>query len=711
MKQNIPKQLRDLNIIPIRAGEKIPACSWGDYQHVPFPREKLTLWKGNLAVVCGSISNHLVVLDFDSPELYKRFFSDIDTFTVRTPSGGYHLYFFDPSLERKIPHCRGFPIDVQGEGSYVLIPPSQINERQYEVVRNTEIQTADVRKLLDERLPRVERPSNIEDFKRNIKISTVIERYVKKKRQGKGYWLGICPFHNDHNPSLSVYDDHFYCFGCGEHGDVISFVQKIEKKSFTEAVEQLSAEFAVPSPLKRRDYVLFDEDGKADMFAFAQALDSEFRFICLRKTRELFVYRDGYYHDDAEDYIDAWIRRQFEKAGKIASQHFISELIAEMKGRHYIDREELNPRGYLCLRNGVLDLESLKISPHTPELYFTIQLPVNYKPDADCPRFKQFLEEIFDEEEKRRLVQEIFGYCLVRGNPLQKMFMLVGSGCNGKSTLLETLRALLGAENTTSLTLQDLSTDRFASSALFGKLANICPEMPSFSLKSAEKAKPLVGGDVIKGEEKFKKPFFFSVDAKLIFAANKLPRVSDDSLAFWRRWVLIKFEKSFLGREDRQLLQKLTSELSGILNFALEGLRRLRERGGFELKETVADAAEFWRKQSDSLYWFVSERVRERMGAVTSKADFFTEYVRFCEERDIESMSKTMIGHRLPEYLPNARTERRRVGGQVRACWVNIELVEEQEEQSEQPGGGHDDEPDWFEMKRTRIYDEPKFLK
>ncbi|MBW2674712.1 MAG: bifunctional DNA primase/polymerase [Deltaproteobacteria bacterium] len=711
MNPTIPEQLKEANIIPIRAGEKIPACSWGDYQLARYPREKLTLWKGNFAVICGSISNHLVVIDFDSPELYKRFFSDIDTFTVRTPSGGYHLYFYDASLERKFPRYRGFPIDVQGEGSYVLIPPSEINGVRYEVVRNTEIQTADVQKLLDERLPRVERPTDIEEFKRNINISTVIERYVKKMRQGRRYWSGICPFHNDHRPSFTVYDDHFYCFGCGEHGDVISFVQKIEKKSFTEAVDQLSAEFGVPSPLKRRDHVLFDEDGKADMFAFAQALDSEFHFICPRDTEELYIYIDGYYHLGGETYIRAWIRRQFEKAGKVAPQPLISNLIDEMKARHYIEREQFNPHGYLCLRNGILDLETLQIRPHTPQLYFTYQLPVEYEPNADCPRFKQFLREIFDEQEKRRLVQEMFGYCLQRGNPHHKAFMLVGSGSNGKTTLLETLRALLGAKNTTSFSLQDLNSENCIRAELEGKLANICSDNPSKALYDTEPFKRLTGGDAISARRLYQRPFSFYFEGKAIFAANKLPRTSDDTPAFWRRWIIIKFEKSFLGREDKQLLQKLTSELSGILNFALEGLKRLRERGDFEIKETLADAAEFWRKQSDSLYWFVSERVRERTGAVVSKADFYAEYVRFCEERDTKTLSKTEVGHKLPQYCPLARSERKWLAGRTQACWVNIELVEEQEEQSEQPGGGHDDEPDWFEMKRTRIYDEPKFLK
>jgi len=96
---------------------------------------------------------------------------------------------------------------------------------------------------------------------------------------------------------------------------------------------------------------------------------------------------------------------------------------------------------------------------------------------------------------------------------------------------------------------------------------------------------------------------------------------------------------------------------------------------------------------------------------VVTKADFYTEYVRFCEEKDIKSLSKVEVGHKLPQYISIVRSEKHWVSGQSRACWVNIELVEEQEEQSEQPGGDDDDEPDWFEMKRTRIYDEPKFLK
>jgi len=361
-------------------------------------------------------------------------------------------------------------------------------------------------------------------------------------------------------------------------------------------------------------------------------------------------------------------------------------MTAEMVGRHYIDREQLNPRGRLSLRNGVLDIETLEITPSTPEDYFTYQLPVTYDPGADCPRFRQFLREVLDSEEKRDLIQEIMGYCLMYGNPYEKAFMFYGRGGNGKTTLLETFRSLLGRENTSSIHLQSLNEDRFVAADLEGKLANICSENPSRALRDSEMLKRLVSGEGITVQRKFQQPFTMTFGGKLIFATNTLPRTADDTPAFWRRWILIEFTRSFIGREDRQLREKLSLELSGILNFAIEGLRRLRDRGDFAVSGTLADAAEKWRRQSDSLYWFVSERIRERVGAVITKADLYGEYARFCEENGVQAVTKNEVGHRLPQLLPAVRTKRVRIEGQIQACWLNVEVIHPDETVQEASG-------------------------
>ena len=224
---DIPEQIMGTNIIPIRSGEKVPAVSWKKYQSELYPRSKLESWEGNFAMICGRVSSGLVVVDIDSPILYERFFSDQETFTIRTPSGGYHLYYRTDRSE-KIPHYNGYPVDIQGEGSYVLTPPSVVNNTQYKVIKSleiTEIGWDSLVELLDSKLKRLERPQDIEDFKKQLDLSVVIQNYVSCAEKCKGYWQGLCPFHSEKHPSFTVYDDHYYCFGCGSNGDVISFIQ------------------------------------------------------------------------------------------------------------------------------------------------------------------------------------------------------------------------------------------------------------------------------------------------------------------------------------------------------------------------------------------------------------------------------------------------------------------------------------------------------
>jgi len=231
---------KGINIIPIIKGSKKTATAWKKYQTESYPHENLTNWAGNFAVVTGKISNGLAVVDIDDPNLYKKFFSDVETFTVKTPNDGYHLYFFSKKQTKKTTKYLGYPVDIQGEGAYALCPPSSINGKKYEIIKDTKIlETEDVLTIVKSRLPKQERKQGIEDFKHRVNISSIIKYYVHPEYHSKGYWQGKCPFHKDTNPSFTVYKDTFYCFGCQETGDVIKFIELIEKMDFKGAIEKL----------------------------------------------------------------------------------------------------------------------------------------------------------------------------------------------------------------------------------------------------------------------------------------------------------------------------------------------------------------------------------------------------------------------------------------------------------------------------------------
>jgi len=255
--------------------------------------------------------------------------------------------------------------------------------------------------------------------------------------------------------------------------------------------------------------------------------------------------------------------------------------------------------------------------------------------------------------------------------------MCVGSGANGKSTLLEVLKAFLGRDNIASIPLQQLSR-RFTASQLFGKLANIYPDLPSEAFRETGVFKVITGGDQISAEVKYSINFQNFVNyAKMIFSANKIPETSDESDAFFRRWLLINFPNKFEGEEaDTLLAKKLTTaeELSGIFNWAIVGSRRLIKRGGFEHYETDKVRVEY-RRMSSSLLAFVEDCVEVAGGEEwVSKEEFYNAYIGYCKAEGLPTKAKSVVGRELPEHVTVQGGKKRTEQGQVRV-WKGIKLL------------------------------------
>ncbi len=416
---------------------------------------------------------------------------------------------------------------------------------------------------------------------------------------------------------------------------------------------------------------------------YAERLLRSRTLVTLEDTEEVLVYGEGAYHPHGEVVVRAWTEAAYREAeGASPKSHLVNEVLATVHRRTYVPRDGFNPPGLLCLRNVVLDLATREMRPHAPEPRFTIQLPVAYDPDARAPRFARFLEEVLPDPMARETVQLLAGYTLEPGNRYQRAFMFHGSGANGKSTLQGVLRALLGPRNVSAETLQTLSRSLYATASLWGRLANICPDIPPAPLRYTDVFKGLTGGDAVRGERKFHDTFEFVNPAKLIFSANELPPVDDKTFAFWRRWVIVDFPNRFTGDDENpRLLETLTldAELSGVLNWALAGLEALRARG-FPERHQAEDLREKWQRRSDSLYWFLQERVEVDPQGWVAKADFNEAYDAFCKEYDEVKKKLTVVGTELPEHVPQVRTKRERHGGPQVWGWAGIRLREEGEE-------------------------------
>jgi len=262
-------------------------------------------------------------------------------------------------------------------------------------------------------------------------------------------------------------------------------------------------------------------------------------------------------------------------------------------------------REVVNFRNGLYWWESDTLMPHTPDVLSTVQMSVNWDPAATCPEFDKFLSEVLAPD-MTELIWELVGYLMYSGNPLHKAVMLVGGGRNGKGTFLRVINKLLGESNVSAVSLNDLVGTRFSIASLFGKIANIAGDIDGTYLESTAMFKALTGQDLVSAEYKGRDRFEFTAWAVPVFSANKIPGSADTTTGYMSRWVVVDFPNDFAGKEDRGLDARLgtSDEIAGIAAKAMPALRRLLDRGGFELPESaLATKKEFERRVNQINAW------------------------------------------------------------------------------------------------------------
>ncbi|MGB9798533.1 MAG: phage/plasmid primase, P4 family [Thermanaerothrix sp.] len=312
----------------------------------------------------------------------------------------------------------------------------------------------------------------------------------------------------------------------------------------------------------------------------------------------------------------------------------------------------------LAVKNGVIDLETGDFREGQPEDYLTQCAGTHYDPQAKAPRWEQFLRELFlDDQETITFIQRAVGYTLTGLTREQVFFFCHGArGLNGKSTLLDTLRAALG-DYAKSTSFSTFTTDpnkgghQESLMALEGARLVVAVETSTVGTLNEAVLKLVTGQDPVTGSRKHEHERTYMPQFKLWLAANDLPKVRDVSPAFWRRVVLIPFLARFEGQnQDKNLRAKLQAELPGILNWALEGCLAY-QREGLNPPPQCVQAAEAWRADSDPLADFLATcKLDPRLE--TKASDLFAGYEQHCRlngvpqaVKSIQLFSKLMVAH------------------------------------------------------------------
>lgn len=332
-----------------------------------------------------------------------------------------------------------------------------------------------------------------------------------------------------------------------------------------------------------------------------EILDDNIMITCNEQT---YLY-DGRYYKPLEDKeIERMIHELYD--AKLFERDR-KEVIKFIKLKTWVKTQNLNKHwNEIVVKNGILNISTLKLEQHTPSKYNTIYVDRNFIQDAD---YSNAIDKFFNmlsnhEDEKKRLLYEMIGYVFLRKNIFSKFFMCVGEGQTGKSTYLKMISTLIGEKNVSYLTIQDLETT-FLPIQLFGKLANIGDDTSFKGLMDTSMLKKLVSGEKVIGQQKFKEPMAFNNFATLIFTTNKLPSTSDRTTGFYRRLEILEIN-NVIKKPDPFFLDRLTEKDYEYLLFkAIDAVRDAINRGELSKPASSMENLEKFRKSQSSVLTFL----------------------------------------------------------------------------------------------------------
>jgi putative DNA primase/helicase len=297
------------------------------------------------------------------------------------------------------------------------------------------------------------------------------------------------------------------------------------------------------------------------------------------EMQDIFAYRDGLWSEKAERYVKPILRTAVPAKNSPTMQNKLTHHMTS-EPMLWIDRDEMGvEEGKIATEDGLLDVLGGDIQELEPEDRAMSRIETGVEPEADCPTFLEYIRDSCSDADLRKL-QEYAGYLLWhQGQPKGKAMFLVGPTDSGKGTFIDIMETILGADNISSESLQNLISTRWGPARMYGKIANMRNEVAPEGVSDVETFKELTGGeDRITAEYKGEKKFEYTVTQKQIFSTNQFPVPDNADEAFWNRCLFAEFPTTIPEDEqDPMLIRKIEDEKEGVLNWMLEGVRRLAD--------------------------------------------------------------------------------------------------------------------------------------
>lgn len=393
-----------------------------------------------------------------------------------------------------------------------------------------------------------------------------------------------------------------------------------------EVRHQLQAHYFKPKQRKQKGATKLGED--SSHFEVAEAIRKNHHFVALRRSRELLLYQDGVYTREAEGIAASLVEGI---KGRTSTNGFVSEVLGHLTRTDPKDVDEFDPNtAKVNLQNGILDLKTFQVLPHSPDYLSLTKLNMKYDPAARCPAIVDFIDEAHDNAVDKLHDVDFIAACLYN-RAIKKSKLDIGDTDSGKTTYQQLVEAALGSENVCHISPQELETDRFIAYNAVGKAAVLYGDVDKKSLDKSTKFKTMTGGDKISVQRKHGQPFDVESKVKQDYAANVIPETKDESDAFFNRWLIEhwpyifkedgKYVKDAAGnlvkvsdtKKDPFLIDRMSTEeeLSGLLNLCLRRLPSIAQTKTIPYAPSIQETRMAWLVGSDFERLFFNDTVRK----------------------------------------------------------------------------------------------------
>ena len=576
------------------------------------PQEKMQNMRPNpppRGDYAGVLADDIIQIDVDNREhadIVRQIlhYQDIQCNVLQT-SRGLHFYFKNTGVRNKsVKSCTpiGILVDV-GIGLKNAIAPLVVNGAAREWLQKTE------------------EIATLPDWLRPVKIKPVD-------------W-----FHLDE--------------GEGRNQEFFTYIIKLQsaglaKASIIETINLINRYILkTPLPQKEIDTITRDDAFPTETFISESGQFLHDRFANWLMNNEhiakingtLHVYDNGLYVSEQE----VLERKMLAKLPRLRNSQR-QEVLRYIHVQCERDIPLADPR-YIGLKSQVYDIETDALLEYHPKIVLKNRIPYDYDPDAYDELVDQVIRKVCCQDEALRLMlEEMVGYCLYRKKSLGKTFFLTSGGENGKSTFLHMIKTLLGRENIASLEPADFEK-RFVNAQLFGKLANIGDDISSNYRENSSIFKKLVTGDSIMVENKGEKPFMLDNYATLIFCANEMPRINDQTHGFMRRLVIIPFNATFSPGDpdyDPFIKEKLMTDnaMKYLLRIAISGLKRLLHNKRFTDSAQATQQLKEYEEINNPVLLFAQQH--EIANHLVS--DVYLQYSAWCRGNGLSPVSNINFG-------------------------------------------------------------------